>query len=71
MQKKILTEKTLKEATIKACETELRMYDKLIEETTPPAFSDKFEKEMQKIIEKNNFFQKCVTFCSPNGLYYI
>ena len=36
----------------KACETELRMYDKLIEETTPPAFSDKFEKEMQKIIEK-------------------
>ena len=52
MQKKILTEKTIKEATIKACETELRMYDKLIEETTPPAFSDKFEKEMQKIIEK-------------------
>lgn len=52
MQKKILTEKTLKEATIKACETELRMYDKLIEETASPAFSDKFEKEMQKIIEK-------------------
>lgn len=50
MKKRILTEKTLKEATVKACETELKIYDKLTTNTKDPVFSAKFEKEIKEMM---------------------
>ncbi len=58
MKVRCFSEYQLKEASIRACETELEGYDRMIAEAEEPVFSDKFEEEINKI--KN--IEKCVTF---------
>ena len=54
MKKKILSEELLKEAAAKACEEEMEMYDKEIEDAEEVEFSDGFKERIRKMVEESD-----------------